>query len=45
VDSLQYPHTMMGALQTGCFVMAAIGAFYILAGRHEDYGRSSCASA
>ena len=36
----QYPHTMMGALQTGCFVMAAIGAFYILAGRHEDYGRT-----
>ena len=36
----QYPHTMMGALQTGCFVMATIGAFYILAGRHEDYGRT-----
>jgi cytochrome d ubiquinol oxidase subunit I len=31
---------MMGALQTGCFVMATIGAFYILAGRHEDYGRT-----
>ena len=36
----QYPHTMMGALQTGCFVMATIGAFYILAGRHEAYGRT-----
>ncbi|MHB8412376.1 MAG: cytochrome ubiquinol oxidase subunit I [Candidatus Acidiferrales bacterium] len=36
----QYPHTMIGALQTGCFVMAAIGAFYILAGQHEDYGRT-----
>src|ERR1700682_5131468 len=36
----QYPHTWVGALQTGCFVMATIGAFYILAGRHEDYGRT-----
>jgi cytochrome d ubiquinol oxidase subunit I len=36
----QYPHTMMGALQTGCCVMASIGAFYLLAGRHEDYGRT-----
>ena len=36
----QYPHTMIGAVQTGCFVMAAIGAFYILTNRHEDYGRS-----
>jgi cytochrome d ubiquinol oxidase subunit I len=36
----QYPHTMIGAVQTGCFLMAAIGAFYILAGRHEDYGRT-----
>ena len=36
----QYPHTMLAAMQTGCFVMAAIGAFYALAGRHEDYGRT-----
>ena len=36
----QYPHTMLGAAQTGCFVMAAIGAFYILAQRHEEYGRT-----
>lgn len=36
----QYPHTMLGALQTGCFVMAAIGAFYVLAERHVDYGRT-----
>jgi cytochrome bd ubiquinol oxidase subunit I len=36
----QYPHTMIGAVQTGCFLMAAIGAFYILSGRHEDYGRT-----
>jgi cytochrome d ubiquinol oxidase subunit I len=36
----QYPHTMIGAVQTGCFVMAAIGAFYILSQRHADYGRT-----
>lgn len=35
----QYPHTMLGAVQTGCFVMAAIGAFYVLSQRHEEYGR------
>lgn len=36
----QYAHTMLGALQTGCFVMAAVGAFYLLTGRHESYGRT-----
>ncbi len=35
----QYAHTMLGAVQTGCFVMAAVGAFYLLTKRHEDYGR------
>jgi len=35
----QYAHTMLGAGQTGCFVMAAIGAFYLLTNRHEVYGR------
>lgn len=25
----QYAHTMTGAVQTGCFVMAAVGAFYL----------------
>jgi cytochrome bd ubiquinol oxidase subunit I len=35
----QYAHTMLGAVQTGCFVMAAVGAFYLLTRRHEDYGR------
>ena len=29
----QYAHTMIGAMQTGCFVMASIGAFYLLGGR------------
>src|SRR6201997_2824983 len=31
----QYPHTMLGAVQTGCFAMAAIGAFYLLSGANE----------
>jgi cytochrome bd ubiquinol oxidase subunit I len=35
----QYAHTMLGAVQTGCFVMAAVGAFYLLSSRHEDYAR------
>ena len=36
----QYAHTMMGAVQTGCFVMAAVGAFYLLTNRDESYGRT-----
>jgi cytochrome bd ubiquinol oxidase subunit I len=33
----QYAHTMLGAVQTGCFVMAALGAFYALSGTfYED---------
>ncbi len=36
----QYVHTMMGATQTGCFVMAAVGAFYFLTKRDEAYGRT-----
>jgi len=35
----QYAHTMTGAVQTGCFVMSAVGAFYLLTHRHQDYGR------
>ncbi len=35
----QYPHTMVGAVQTGCFLVAAIGAFYVLSRRDEEYGR------
>src|SRR5258708_37563963 len=31
---------MLGAVQTGCFVMAAVGAFYLLTNRHEVYGRT-----
>jgi cytochrome bd ubiquinol oxidase subunit I len=36
----QYAHTMVGAALTGCFAMAAVGAFYLLAKRSERYGRT-----
>jgi cytochrome bd ubiquinol oxidase subunit I len=36
----QYPHTMLGAVQTGCFVMAAVGAFYLLGDHCHSYGRT-----
>jgi len=36
----QYAHNMLGAVQTGCFVMAAVGAFYLLTKRDESYGRT-----
>lgn len=36
----QYAHNMLGAVQTGCFVMAAVGAFYLLTKRYESYGRT-----
>src|SRR5262249_47263268 len=36
----QYAHTMVGAVQTGCFAMAAVGAFYLLSKREEIYGRT-----
>jgi cytochrome d ubiquinol oxidase subunit I len=36
----QYAHNMVGAVQTGCFVMAAVGAFYLLTKRDETYGRT-----
>src|SRR5580693_7636389 len=36
----QYAHTMLGAVQTGCFVMAGVGAFYLLTCRDEAYGRT-----
>jgi cytochrome d ubiquinol oxidase subunit I len=35
----QYAHNMLGAVQTGCFVMAAVGAFYLLAHKFETGGR------
>jgi cytochrome bd ubiquinol oxidase subunit I len=36
---IQYAHTMSGALITGSFAMAAMGAFYLLSRRSEEFGR------
>ena len=36
---LQYAHNMMGAVVTGSFVMAAVGALYLLEQQREEYGR------
>lgn len=36
---LQYMHNMTGAVVTASFVMAAVGAFYLLDGKHANYGR------
>jgi len=36
----QYAHNMIGAVQTGCFVMAGIGAFYLMTKRDEAYGKT-----
>ncbi len=35
----QYAHNMTGAVVTGSFVMAAVGAFYLLEGKHIGFGR------
>jgi cytochrome d ubiquinol oxidase subunit I len=35
----QYAHNMLGAVQTGCFVMAAVGAFYLLSNKFETNAR------
>ncbi len=36
---LQYAHNMTGAVVTGSFVMAAVGAFYLLDRKNEEFGR------
>ena len=36
---LQYAHNMTGAVVTGSFVMSAVGAFYLLEQRREEYAR------
>ncbi|MGA9668888.1 MAG: cytochrome ubiquinol oxidase subunit I [Terracidiphilus sp.] len=36
---LQYMHNMTGAVITGAFVMSAVGAFYLLDGRRQEYAR------
>ena len=35
----QYTHTMSGAAVTGAFVMAGLGAYYLLAGEHTHHAR------
>ncbi len=35
----QYAHNMGGAAITGAFVMASVGAFYLLWGKFEEHGR------
>ena len=34
----QYPHTMIASVVTASFVMASLGAFYLLAKRQVEYG-------
>ncbi len=36
----QFAHTMLGATQTACFVMASLGAYYLLAGRDVAYAKT-----
>src|SRR5918911_4418717 len=36
----QYMHNMGGAVVCGAFVMAGLGAFYLLARQHENYART-----
>lgn len=36
----QYLHNMIATVVTGAFVMAAIGAYYLLANKHAAYGRT-----
>jgi cytochrome d ubiquinol oxidase subunit I len=35
----QYLHNMSGAALTGAFVLAALGAFYLLSDRHHEFAR------
>jgi cytochrome d ubiquinol oxidase subunit I len=35
----QYLHNMIGAVVTASFVMAAVGAYYLLSRRDEDFGK------
>ena len=36
----QYSHNMLGAVQTGSFVMASVGAYYLLTKREEIFGKT-----
>jgi cytochrome d ubiquinol oxidase subunit I len=35
----QFIHTISGAIVTGSFFVAGLGAYYVLAGQHQTYGR------
>jgi len=35
----QYAHTMIGSVITASFVVAAVGAFYVLTNRHSEFGK------
>ena len=35
----QYAHNMGGTVVTGAFVMAGLGAYYLLSREHEEYGK------
>jgi len=36
----QYTHNQIGSVQTGCIVMASVGAFYLLTEKHREYGKT-----
>ena len=36
----QYPHTIVGGVITGAFVMSGVGALYLLLNRHEEFART-----
>ena len=35
----QYAHNMLGSVTTAAFLMAGLGAYYLLAKKHETYGK------
>ncbi len=39
----QYLHVMNGAVLTAAIVMASVGAYYLLSGKHTEFGRLSVA--
>ena len=36
----EYPHVMLGSVVTASTVMASVGAFYLVSGRHPAHGRT-----
>ena len=36
----QYAHNMMGSVVTAALVMSSVGSFYLLCGKHVEYGRT-----